>query len=175
MKKLIKTHYIAAACLLLALSISPAAAAAENGAALERISRVTSRLWPGSGPAPRVMLRPGIQASAYVMPDNSIVISEGLASAAAEEDELAFVVAHEISHIVSMDHSPGPAPGFAGNSDNSNLQLGEIRADASAVYLMRQAGYRPEASIRILGKLSSAGVNLRPRMAALRQLLGVID
>lgn len=137
-----------------------------------RVSRAASRLEPVTGISPKIIIKEDDAQSAFVLPDGAVVISRGLLASTGSDDEVAFVIAHEISHIIARDQLPGPAAKLTGLSDPADLQLGEMRADASAVSFMKKAGYSPEASIGMLKRLSINGVNLSSRISAISDLLG---
>ncbi len=154
---------------------TPSVLAAESVDGLRaRLARVSSKLETVTGQSPRIIIKEDDSQSAFVLPNGAVVISRGLLASTGSDDEVAFVIAHEVSHIIARDQErmPGPAAELTGLSDPTNLQLGEIRADASAVYFMKKAGYNPEASIGMLKRLSASGVNLSSRISALSTLLG---
>ena len=65
--------------------------------------------WPyGRGPAPRVFIVGIDYYNAYSLPDNSIVVSFGLLDHAGSDDEVAFVLGHEYSHLL-LGHFAGAA------------------------------------------------------------------
>jgi len=137
-----------------------------------RVVRAASRLEPVTGLSPKIIIKEDDAQSAFVLPDGAVVISRGLLATTSSDDEVAFVIAHEVSHIIARDQM-GPAAKLTGLSDPANLQLGEMRADASAVAFMKKAGYSPEASIGMLKRLSVNGVNLSSRITAISNLLGL--
>ena len=137
-----------------------------------RVARASSRLEPVTGLRPEIIIKEDDAQSAFVLPNGTVVISSGLLASAGSDDEVAFVIAHEISHIIARDQM-GPAAKLTGLSDPTSLQLVEIRADASAVSFMKKAGYSPEASVSILNRLSLRGANLSSRITAISRLLGL--
>lgn len=137
-----------------------------------RVARTVSRLEPVTGLRPSIIIKEDDTQSAFVLPNGTVVISSGLLASAGSDDEVAFVIAHEVSHIIARDQMR-PAAELTGVSDPTNLQLSEIRADASAVFFMKKAGYSPEASVSILSRLSGKGVNLSSRISAISKLLGL--
>lgn len=136
-----------------------------------RVARAASRLEPVTGLRPNIIIKEDDSQSAFVLPNGTVVISRGLLASTGSDDEVAFVIAHEISHIIARDQMPGPTAKLTGLSDPTNLQLVEISADASAISFMKKAGYSPEASIGILKRLSINGVNLSTRITAISKLL----
>lgn len=135
-----------------------------------RVARAASRLEPVTGISPKIIIKEDDTQSAFVLPDGAVVISRGLLASTGSDDEVAFVIAHEISHIIARDQM-GPVAKLTGLSDPADLQLGELRADASAISFMKKAGYSPEASIGMLKRLSINGVNLSSRISAISKLL----
>jgi hypothetical protein len=56
--------------------------------------------WPYGGPATKVLVTTSSAYTAEVVPSNTILLSQGLFVNAASEDELAFILAHELSHVL---------------------------------------------------------------------------
>lgn len=152
---------------------APSLSRAEGGDQLRtRVMKAASRLEPVTGQSPRIIIREDDTQSAFVLPNGAVVISRGLLASTSSEDEVAFVIAHEVSHIIARDQDRmGSVAELMGFSDPTSLQLGEIKADSSAVAFMKKAGYDPGASIGILKRLSSRGVNLSPRISAISSIL----
>lgn len=85
-----------------------------------------------------------------------VVLSTAMTSLAASDDELAFVVAHEMAHNILGHFSGGKGSrsllgglglGF------SRIRRGEIEADAYAVRLMSEAGYGGQGATLVLEKM----------------------
>jgi predicted Zn-dependent protease len=72
-----------------------------------------------------------------------VAITTGMLRLAHSDDEVAFVVAHEMSHNM-LGHSRSSASQIFG------ARHSEIAADQMAVGLMTYAGYQPESGIRFL-------------------------
>lgn len=159
--------------IMLMLSWSPSKASAAEGmeALRARVSKITSRLEPVTGLKPRVQVSPDITNSAFVLPDGTIVISSGLVSTAETDDEIAFILAHEISHIVAKDYNGRFSPALASFPGLPNFQLSEINADVNAVLYMKKAGFSPEASIDLLKRISPDNPNIKGRLETLVNLL----
>lgn len=81
-----------------------------------------------------------------------IVVTTGMAGLSRSDDEMAFVVAHEMAHNV-LGHS-GKGKGPRGIFGFSPAKRGEIEADSYAVHLMGNAGYKPAAGILFLQNAS---------------------
>lgn len=81
----------------------------------------------------------------------TVGVSTGLIEYAADDAELAAVVAHEFAHNILRHRVrlEGVSRGFLGiGRDNRRIRETEIEADRLSVYLMERAGYDPEAAIR---------------------------
>lgn len=86
---------------------------------------------------------------AFSQEDHQITVTSGLIDEAQSEDEIAFVLAHEIAH---QRHGESEASMLG-----SNYMLEEeLRADKFAVELLVQSGRNPEAAISLLERLSQA-------------------
>lgn len=95
-----------------------------------------------------------------------ILISERMERLARTEDELAFVVAHEMSHLV-LEHDRGPAVrGERGAANDAiNLRRGrfpgyEADADRMALYLLARAGYDARAAADYLTREADTGPSI---------------
>jgi hypothetical protein len=75
---------------------------------------------------------------------NHVAVTTGMMRLARSDDELAFVVAHEMAHIL-LGHSHSSRAQIFGGARRS-----EIDADQMAVRLMTYAGYQPESGISFL-------------------------
>lgn len=90
-----------------------------------------------------------------------IGITTSMAGLAANDDELAFIVAHELAHAV-LEHVTGPAiPRQRGaRTDQITLKRGphatmEADADRLGLYLLARAGYDPVAAVAVLDRYSA--------------------
>jgi predicted Zn-dependent protease len=83
-----------------------------------------------------------------------VVVSRGMVKFAKTDDELAFVVAHEMAHnmLRHAEQLHGVPTGFASNfgSHAARIKRTEIEADSLAVVLMQRAGYDPDMAITFL-------------------------
>lgn len=109
--------------------------------------------------------------NAWVTATGDIFVTKGMLAFAQSEDELAYVIAHEIAHIENMhpDRRIAMRKGIKTTFGPSGLvdkltgatekltvslnQYNEIVADRAALYLMYEAGYDPEAALRFLSRL----------------------
>ena len=107
-----------------------------------------------------LIIAPGAFANAYIRGGNDVVITAPLASSVQDNSELAFVFAHELSHI-ALGHSEG------GSVHD------EIAADELALSIIESLGLNPCAGAEILDRLSSplsaSLVSVSPRLDALHQ------
>lgn len=173
MKKTRKIAFKALFGLFVLTLFTPSLSRAEGTEAYRaRVARVASRLEPVMGVNPKIYIKEDRSQGAFVLPNGTVVISSSLLASAGSDDEVAFVIAHEVSHIIARDQMPGPGADLTGLTDPTN-QLNEFRADAKALMFMKGAGYRPDAALSILNRLSTTGVNLSSRIAAISRLLGL--
>lgn len=83
--------------------------------------------------------------NAFAMPDGTIFISSLLLNHLKTEGQLAAMLAHEIAQVMHKQR-----PTYQTGGPITYTQEQEIRADASGVKLMSQAGYNPQALIDTL-------------------------
>jgi predicted Zn-dependent protease len=113
---------------------------------------------------------PGI-INAWVTARGDIFISEGLINFVDTEDELAFVIAHELAHIenllpdkkialrryiintVGNEVFGGVVTRLIESLTTSLNQYDELIADRAALYLMYEAKYNPEAALDFFSRL----------------------
>lgn len=103
---------------------------------------------------------PGTFANAYIGKGGKVVITAPLASTVRDRSELAFVFAHELSHV-ALGHTEG------GSVHD------EIAADELALSIVESLGLNPCAGAEVLDRLSSplsaSLVSVSPRLDALHQ------
>ena len=129
-------------------------AADYNGARL-RVARIAPGLETLAGQKPPIIVTPELKKDACVLPNGNIIITTGLVESCETDDELAFIIAHELSHVVARDFENSGMPALTGSSDIPDSELREMKADMSAVHYIKNAGYNPHASIRILTRLAN--------------------
>ena len=98
------------------------------------------------------------QPYAYVDREEGITISSGMMELADSEGELAFIVAHELAHLIlghdseaskhHSEHVQDPLKVFTER---------ELEADLVALVLLEDHDYRPESSLELLRKLNQFG------------------
>lgn len=81
----------------------------------------------------------------FAMPDGTIFITSLLLNHLKTEAQLASMLSHEIAQAVSKHR-----PNYQATGEIVYTQENEVKADASAVRLMSQAGYNPQALIDVL-------------------------
>jgi len=118
-----------------------------------------------------------------------VQMTSALADFAADDDELAGLVAHELAHNVLRHRArlnqAGIDRGFLQNfGRNGRLsRAAELEADRFSVYLMARAGYDPRALLRVRPRLARragslfAGTHphLRDRVAAIESEIAAVD
>lgn len=91
-----------------------------------------------------------------------IFISDGMANLAQNDDELAFVLAHELAHAVLEHRSQPDVVGLRGGSNwaismRRGLSLGsEADADRMGLFLVARAGFDPQRAIEFLARYDAA-------------------
>lgn len=77
-----------------------------------------------------------------------VVVTTGMTALSRSDDEIAFVIAHEMAHnMLNHFRHDGHSRGIFGFS---RIKRGEIEADTYAVELMKSAGYQPAGGISFL-------------------------
>ena len=76
-----------------------------------------------------------------------IVVTTAMTDFAASDDEIAFVIAHEMAHNILNHSHAGSKSGFFGRLNSRKL---ELDADNLGVSIMARAGYEPRAGISFL-------------------------
>jgi Zn-dependent protease with chaperone function len=82
----------------------------------ERVARLLDRIvrhWPENPYALRVAVHEESTPNALAFPGGFIVVTSGLLDEVASENELAFVLAHELGHFRNRDHLRGLGRGLA--------------------------------------------------------------
>jgi|CXWL01.1.fsa_nt_gi membrane-associated protease RseP (regulator of RpoE activity) len=108
------------------------------------------------GCASRVELVPGRKLNAVA--DGRIVqLTTGVMQEAQDDDELAFIIAHEMAHNILEHRKRLDKIGRSAR----NIRVVEIEADRLGLRLMKAAGYDPAAAARFwsrFGKKTGAGI-----------------
>ncbi len=103
--------------------------------------------------------------NAWIYDDGWIAVTSGLLKIVHDEDELAFIIAHEMAHL---DMERARVLGFSGLTGEEKMRS-ELEADRIAVTYLERAGYRPRKAIDLLQRM--AGHSFRDRIEALKTLL----
>ena len=94
-----------------------------------------------------------------------VQVTTAIAAYAADDGELAAVLAHELAHNVLRHRvrldAANVARGFFGNfGRNARLiREAEEEADRLGIYLLERAGYDPEAAVRFFSRFGRSGLN----------------
>lgn len=115
--------------------------------AADAVLRLTAHDW--SGPEVTVATLSTPNPNAYVLADGHVYMTAGLLDLVCTEDELAAVLAHEISHLEDLS-------GFT-NADldiDARLRI-EVETDRRAADRLARMGYEPTALITMIERLSS--------------------
>lgn len=154
------------------------------------VSRIRPRI-PEAGPKLSVIVAGDSESNAWAIPEGTIVIALPLLARFQNEAELAFVLAHEIAHIVARHSVLGRRYEALTSSFVDRMRLSRVLeqdADREAVSLMALAGYDPSEAARSLtivveASPGSEGVQVRAwnshdelpeRLAALRSAIAAI-
>lgn len=155
----------------------------ENGPAVDAVRRIGAQLVPATEHHYRWFIAQSPEINAYAAPGGVVVVNAGLIRAAASAEELAAVLAHEVSHI-ELRHSLKSAVKNIGFSALLALALGdysgslaaqaaahlsenrfsrdaEREADRAGLQRLVQAGIDPRALPRFFTKLAATEGNAK--------------
>jgi Zn-dependent protease with chaperone function len=83
---------------------SPLRAADDTrGAKLDTLLRRVARHWAGHGYALRIGVTEAAEPNAFALPGGNVLVTSALLEQAGSENELAFVLAHELGHVEARD------------------------------------------------------------------------
>ncbi len=95
----------------------------------------------------------------------TVQVTTAISAYAADEEDLAALLAHELAHNalrhrVRLD-AANVARGFFGNFGRNARLIRETEAEADrlGVYLLERAGYDPEAAVRFFSRFGRSGLN----------------
>jgi predicted Zn-dependent protease len=118
-----------------------------------RISSIGERVANGTGIEARIMVVDEKRPDAYVYPDKTIVITTGLAQLARSDDEIAFVIGHELAHITKEHCREEGILSILSNPSLADWERREIEADINGINYARKAGYEPSSSEKLLSRM----------------------
>lgn len=161
-------------------SMVDAAALAQPGQSSARLERASMRIAEalGAGEADFVVRRagqlrsirmagqPGCGGRSFLIDSTGlnawsdgerIFVSSAMMRLASSDDQLAFVVAHEMAHNILGHSSSGANRGLLGlfGFGAARIRREEGQADGFAVSVMEHGGYRPQAAVSLLEALRS--------------------
>lgn len=132
---------------------------AKAGDNKEKFRRIAGRIESISEIPVRIRITTDAHPEAYIAHDGIVSLSKGILDSLQGDDELAFVIAHEISHKkLKENHCDLPASLFVTSSCPKWLEE-EIRTDMHAIQLMIQAGFDPHASLSVLARYCPEGLS----------------
>ncbi|HBO84003.1 MAG: hypothetical protein A2073_08055 [Deltaproteobacteria bacterium GWC2_42_11] len=130
----------------------------------QKISRIT-------GVNIKVVIIKDNTPEAYVYPGGLIVLTKGILDIAKTNDELAFIIGHEISHVIN-DGSSETIFRIIGEHDLPFNIKEEILADISGMNYAEKAGFNPFASVKLLTKmLHNSSQSFDERLEAMSRFL----
>ncbi|HHL39060.1 MAG TPA: hypothetical protein ENJ37_00995 [Deltaproteobacteria bacterium] len=140
---------------LVAVALSAAAARPADIKELRaRVVEVASKIEEATSRRINIVVMPEFKADACVFPDGTVVITSGLIEAADSDDELAFVIGHELAHVIGRDFGQAALPAIIRPDKLTRKLAREIAADMGGMYVAEKAGYNPYAAIRILTRIA---------------------
>lgn len=112
------------------------------------------------------------EPNAWIYPNRTIVITEALCRLVETENELAFIIAHEVAHakihsreeFIIFNVMNSFATGFAGELRR------EIEADRASVDYMKKSGFDPSPAISMMRKMPRSS-NFYIRMEGIKQYI----
>jgi predicted Zn-dependent protease len=167
--------------------------ASQNAEAQARTQRVARRVLEAAGKDPgqwEVAVFAADEANAFTLPGNKIGVYEGMLRVAADDAQLAAVMAHEVAHLeaghpgermstdvatqlgvdlasILLGGDPGVTAALLGAGARYGLTLPysrnqELEADRLGLRYMAEAGYDPRAAIELWRRMSEAGGGRAP-------------
>ncbi|MBI5681916.1 MAG: M48 family metalloprotease [Deltaproteobacteria bacterium] len=89
---------------------------------------------------------------AYVYPDGTVVLTKGILDIVKTNDELAFLIGHEIAHTIHGNNQETIFQIIGGHNLPEQVRH-EIQADISGMLYAEKAGFNPFASVKLLAKM----------------------
>lgn len=113
-----------------------------------------------AGFTPRILVAERAVPNAFARAPHTIVLTTGLLDVVGSEDELAFVLAHELGHLL-LGHVQSGAEGpqsarLLGMNSRRPIDL-ELEADAFSLKMLAESGYSPASGRVLLERLGEWG------------------
>lgn len=121
-----------------------------------RVMAIGERLARAANIEIRIILIQDDIPEAYLYPDGVIALTTGLVNLAKEDDEIAFVIGHEIAHIVKGHLKQETVLRVLNDIYLPSNARHEIEADIGGILYAKAAGYNPTSAIRLLGRMVMA-------------------
>lgn len=109
----------------------------------------------GFNPNLKVLHHPLPHAS--VTKSGDITVTTGMLNLVKNDSEFAFLLAHELGHVVLFHHKQEKSLALMGTSTNPTLLEHEMQADQFALSLLHDSGYDPASGALLLTRLSEFG------------------
>ncbi len=122
------------------------------------LSQISKRI--SAGRSTRIIVLNSSDPMAFTTGGGFIVISAGLIANLRNEAELAFIIAHELSHEI-LRHTETDAFVDPSGATSKERQEIEMEADKQAVMLLMRANYDPHAALACLHHTYSAFPDLQ--------------
>jgi len=90
--------------------------------------------------------------NAYIRPNGKIVLTVGMLALVESQSELAFIIAHEIGHLL-LEHHQGKGE----QQNDKNSEALELEADLFALKALTSAGLETSAGIDLLLRIAAFG------------------
>lgn len=137
----------------IALSIVTPAIASTVNDADARVMAIGEKVARAANIEIRIILIQDNLPEAYVYPDGVIALTTGLLNLAKEDDEIAFIIGHEMAHIVKGHLKQETILRVLNDIYLPSDARYEIEADIGGILYAKAAGYNPTSAIRLLGRM----------------------
>ncbi|MBI3397980.1 MAG: M48 family metalloprotease [Deltaproteobacteria bacterium] len=119
-----------------------------------RLQAIANNLTNITGYGIKICVEDSSKIDAYLHPAGHIVITTGLMNFFEDDAEMAFIIGHELSHMVSKHYKSGSEIlGISTDIYFPDSLRQEMEADEYSLKIMKAAGYDPAASLRVLAKI----------------------
>jgi predicted Zn-dependent protease len=118
-----------------------------------RVAAIAGKVSISAGVEPKISIINSEKPEAYVRPDGAIVVTTGLISLAGSDDEIAFVIGHEVAHITRKHCREGTVMSILNDPKLPEWKRHEIEADINGINYIRGAGYSPFSAEKLLSKM----------------------